>query len=193
MSFFQTDVFQWILLPLLIFCARIIDVSIGTVRIMFVAKGIRKLATVFAFFEVLIWIITVKQVLSNMSNPLQYVGYAGGFAAGTYIGMVIEHKISIGYAMIRVITARDGRDLAAYLRSHGWRVTDLDAEGNDGPVRIIFLVLKRKDLERVTNIIKEFNPNAFYSIEDVRFVSGKTTPLTSPMMSSVFRRGRKGK
>ncbi len=193
MTFFDTPLFQWVLLPVLLFCSRIVDVSIGTVRIMFVAKGIRKFAAVFAFFEVLIWLFTIRQVLANISNPLHYAAYAAGFATGTFVGMLIEQKMSLGNVIIRVIAINGQSKLAGHLRDLGWRVTDIDAVGNEGPVRIIFLVIKRKELATVTGIIKKFNPNAFYSIEDVRFVSRDALPVPAQNINYLFRRGRKGK
>jgi len=159
----------------------------------FVAKGVRKLAAVFAFFEVLIWLFTIRQVLANISNPLHYFAYAAGFATGTFIGLLIESKMSLGNVIIRVIAVNGQSKLAGHLRDLGWRVTDIDAVGNDGPVRIIFLVVKRKEIVEVTKIIREFNPNAFYSIEDVRFVSGDKPPQAVEAFRYLFRWGRKGR
>jgi uncharacterized protein YebE (UPF0316 family) len=185
--------FEFFLLPLLIFFARIIDVSIGTVRIVFVARGVKTLASLFAFFEILIWLVTIQQVLANISNPLHYIAYAGGFSFGTYIGMIIENKLSIGFVMLRIITARGGSELAKHLRERGFRVTDLDAFGNSGPVRIIFAVVKRAALPDLEARIRKFNPGAFYSIEDIRSISRSEFPSFGFRRTSFFKRFRKGK
>jgi uncharacterized protein YebE (UPF0316 family) len=175
----DTPLVQWAIIPLLIFFARIIDVTIGTVRIMLVARGIRNIAALFAFFEILIWLVTIRQVMSNLSNVVHYFAYAGGFATGTFVGMIIENKLSFGFVLVRVITSQGGEALAQFLRREGYRLTDLDACGSDGPVRILFLVINRKNLVEIEGIIKKFNPNAFYTIEDVRFMrQAGRPPLT---------------
>jgi uncharacterized protein YebE (UPF0316 family) len=81
--------YTWIVLPLLIFLARVVDVSMGTIRVIFVSRGLKYLAPVVGFFEVLIWLLAIGQIMKNLSSPLCYVAYAGGFAAGNYIGIVI--------------------------------------------------------------------------------------------------------
>lgn len=193
MNFPETVWFQWILLPLLIFSARILDVTIGTLRIVIIGKGIRKPAVVLAFFEVLIWLIVIHQIIINITNFLHYAAYAAGFATGTYIGMCIEERLSLGNVLVRVITAKEGSELAVFLRSHGYRVTDLDAESNEGHVRIIFLVEKRKNLDHITGVIKEFNPNAVYTVEDVRSISDELGMKGPVPGITRYRKNRKGK
>jgi uncharacterized protein YebE (UPF0316 family) len=182
--------FQWMILPALIFLARICDVTIGTIRIIMVSKGLRAWAPLFGFFEVLIWLITIRQLMTNISSVVHYLAYAGGFAAGTVVGMAIENRLSLGKVIIRIITRRGGAELAAFLRDHGYTVTDLDAMGGEGPVRIIFTVIQRQNLRHVERIVKEFNPTAFYTIEDVRFVRETVTdrkifPLVWPSANRV--------
>jgi uncharacterized protein YebE (UPF0316 family) len=114
--------------------------------------------------------------MQNLNNIYYYVAYAGGFALGTYIGMAIEEKLSLGYVIIRVITHKDATDLVASFRAKNYPVTILDAEGINGKVSVLFLVIQRNLTESIIDFIKEYNPNAFYSIEDVRFVSGGIMP-----------------
>ena len=87
------DYYSWIFLPLLIFASRICDVTLGTIRHVFVARGIKNIAPVLGFFEVLIWIVVVKQVMSGANNWACYIAWAGGFAAGNFIGLFIEEKL----------------------------------------------------------------------------------------------------
>ncbi len=161
----------WVLIPLLIFLARICDVSLGTIRLIFVSRGMRYLAPLVGFFEVLIWLMAIGEIFRNLRNPVCYIAYAGGFAMGNYIGMVIVDKLSLGKVLVRIITRRDAGHLLDYLKSRRFGVTSVDAEGVDGPVRVIFTIVQRSDLAGVVDIVKEFNPNAFYTVEDMRFVS----------------------
>jgi len=193
MNFFDTIAFQWVVLPLLIFFSRILDVTIGTIRIIFLSKGLRRLAPVFGFFEILIWLVAIRQLMNNVSNIATYIAYALGFAAGTFVGIIVEDKLSIGQVIIRIITRTGGAQLASHLRSEGFRTTELEAQGDAGAVRILFTVIKRQDLPHVEKLINEFNPNAFYSIEDVRFVKEGPLTKTGHVKNFLFRRGRKGK
>lgn len=163
--------FAWFTLPLFIFLARIGDQSIGTVRLIFLAKGQKKIAPILGFFEVIIWLLTVSQVMKHIDNVLAFVAYGGGFAMGNYIGMVIEEKLSIGNVIIRIIPTKDTSDLVKFLRESNYGVTTVQAEGSRGGVDIVFTIIKRKNVEHVVSIINRFNPNAFYTIEDVKAIN----------------------
>ncbi|MFC2130854.1 DUF2179 domain-containing protein [Bacteroidota bacterium] len=162
---------NWLILPLFIFTARVIDVSIGTVRIILVGKGIRGFAALLGFIEVLIWIIAIGQIMQNLSNFLNYIAYAGGFSCGTYVGVYLENKISIGKVVVRIITRRDATELYEHLIENNYHLTMLDAEGRFGDVKIIYLVLKRKEVTKLIQIINSYNSRSFYTIEDIRFVN----------------------
>lgn len=157
--------------PLFIFSARILDVSTGTLRIMFVSKGMRGKATVLGFVEVLIWIVIVAQIFQNLDNWMNYVAFAGGFAAGNYIGMYIEEKMKMGVQIFRIIVNRESSGLAEELKNANFRVTSIDGEGKYGPVKVLFTVAKRKRWQELAEIVNEHAPNAFYSVEDVKHVS----------------------
>jgi uncharacterized protein YebE (UPF0316 family) len=169
----NSEVYSLVALPLLIFFARIADVSIGTLRIMFISKGLKYLAPFVGFFEILIWLIAIGQIFQNLTNPLYYIAYAGGFASGTFIGIVLESKLSIGTEIIRIITQKEATKLVEALRSSGYLVTHDDVQGKDGVVKIVYVVIDRHDLPNVVKMIEKYNPKAFYSIEDLRFVSEK--------------------
>lgn len=174
--FFDSPIYTYLVLPLLIFSARIMDVSLDTIRIIFINRNLRYLATAVGFFEVLIWLMVIRQIFQQLDNPVCFVAYAAGFAAGNFVGIIIENRLSIGRVIIRIITRQEADDLVSYLRSEGYGITVIDAEGATGPVEVIFTIVERSDIGRVVEIIKRFNPQSFYSVEDVRFVSEAVTP-----------------
>lgn len=195
MPFADSELFGWVVLPLLIFLARVVDVSMQTVRIVFVSRGNRILAPLLGFFEVMIWLAAIGQIMRNLDNVLCYVAYGGGFAAGTYIGMVIEEKLAIGTCLVRVITQRDASALIGALRAADYGVTHLPAEGMRGKVSIVYSVVRRSCVPEVVRIIEEFNPRAFYTIETVRSVREGVFPLpqAAELPLGSLRRLRKGK
>jgi uncharacterized protein YebE (UPF0316 family) len=176
-SFYHSGLFTYLVLPLLIFCARICDVTIGTIRIVMVAKGQKYLAPVMGFFEVLIWIITMSKVVQNLDNWLCYIGYAGGFATGNLVGLLVEEKIAIGIVKIQIITGDKAGMLIEALKQAGYGVTHIDAKGGSEEVSVIYTFVKRTELPKVEVIILKHNPNAFYSIEDVKSVNRGIFPI----------------
>jgi uncharacterized protein YebE (UPF0316 family) len=166
----NSDFFSWVILPLLIFFARIMDVSIGTMRLIFVSKGMKYLAPTLGFFEVIIWLIAISQIMQNLDNVLCYLAYGGGFAAGNYIGILMEEKMSIGTVLIRVIPKKDEEGLLSYLRERNFAVSAIDVDGMKGKVKMLLSIINRKDIKEYVNIVMRFNPNAFYSIEEVKAV-----------------------
>lgn len=159
-----------------IFFARIGDVSINTVRIVFVSRGMKMQATILGFFEALIWLIAVGKIMQNLSDVGSYIAYAGGFSAGNYVGMMIEKRLMIGNLIFRVITYKDSSMLQDRLRSAGATVIGLPAEAGYGSATLLFAIVQRRDMNRTIGIIKECNPNAIYSIEDMRLVSESAVP-----------------
>jgi len=180
---------QWFILygiPLLICLARVTDVSIGTLRIIFVAKGLKLLAPILGFFEVSIWLAAISQVMANLNSLTNFLAYAIGFSLGNYLGMYIESRLAIGHVVVRIITKRDATNLIAKLREQKYNVTVADAEGNEGEVSIIFTVIKRSAINKVVATINFFNPLAVYSIEDVRSVSEASLPIKGNRGSTRF-------
>ena len=168
--------FSYIILPVLVFLARILDVSIGTLRIIFVSKGLKYFAAMLGFVESLTWLIAVTQVMQNLHSWQTYVAFALGFGAGNYVGIILEERIALGNLLIRIITQKEASELVNVLWSQGYGVTSVDARGESGPVNLIFSITKRKNLDKIIAIIKEYNPNAFYTIEDMRYVN-QTYPV----------------
>lgn len=171
MEFVYSEIFKRVIIPLLIFFARILDVSMRTMRVIFVSRGIKKIAPILGFFEVLIWLIAIQNIMKNLDNVFYYLTYAAGFAAGTYIGMKIEEKLSIGKVIIRIITRKNTNDLVKELTEENKRVTVVDGQGPNGKVHVIYTIIDRHDIEEVVSTIKHFNPKAFYSIEDIRYAN----------------------
>jgi uncharacterized protein YebE (UPF0316 family) len=180
--------FAYLIIPILIMMARIVDVSLDTIRVIMVAKGYRKLAPIIGFFQVLIWILTISRIMANLEIWTTYIGYAGGFAIGTYVGMKIEEKLALGYELVRVITRADATELLSSLRERDYHVTYAKGYGNDGEVGIIFIVHKRRVIKEIIDLINQFNPNAFYTVEDIRFVStSEYLPRTRKLHRTRFR------
>ncbi len=170
-EFMDTMWWSWVVLPLLIFLSRILDQSIGTLRVIFVSKGLKNIAPFFGFFEVIIWLLAVAQVMKHLNNPMSYIAYGAGFAMGNYIGILIEEKLSLGTVLVRVIPRKDTSALIDELRARNFGVTQIDAEGVMGSkVKILFTIIKRKHVPKVISIINKCNPNAFYTIEDIKAV-----------------------
>jgi uncharacterized protein YebE (UPF0316 family) len=193
----QSHLFTWVILPILIFLARIMDVSIGTVRVILVSRRLKYLAPVAGFFEVLIWILVIGQIMKNLSSPVCYVAYAGGFAAGTFIGILIAERLSLGMVLVRVIFPKRVNGLIHRLRERRYGVTCIDAQGANGPVQVVFTIVPRRDVEAVVDLVKESHPEAFYSVEEVDFVERGVFPLRPRWHRTSFLRlvrpFRKGK
>jgi len=173
------DWFNYLILPLMIFAARVVDVTLGTLRIIFVSRSMKVLAPMIGFVEALIWLLAVGQIFQSLTNVGLYLAYAGGFAAGNYIGIYLEGKIAMGLLCVRTITTEDATELIEYLKENDFGVTSVSASGISGQVRLILSVIKRKELKRMIQIINEKMPKAFISIEDVRSVSEGFFPQKS--------------
>jgi uncharacterized protein YebE (UPF0316 family) len=191
-------IFVWVFLPLLIFLARICDVSLQTLRITFVSKGWKYLAPIVGFFEVTIWLLAIRAVLQNLNNVVCFIAYAAGFATGSYVGILIEKKLALGRTVLQIVTQKDATALIEHLLGKGYGLTYIDAHGNKGEVKIIYMITKRQLIPEITKEIERFNPRAFYTLEDVQFVNAGIFPSelshrSSDFKKSVGRLWRKGK
>jgi uncharacterized protein YebE (UPF0316 family) len=157
-------------------------------------NGRRFLSTALGFFESFIWLLAISQILQNVTNPVSYLAYSGGFATGIYVGMLIEERLAIGNVIVRIISQRDATEMIENLRKLGLRITVLDAEGNTGPVSVVFLVSKRQELEQITDIVEQTNPKAVFTVEGVKSVREITDitleqePLRFAFIRSLFRK-----
>jgi len=175
-AFIDSLTYTWVVLPVLIFLARIMDVSLDTVRIIFINRNLKYYAAAIGFFEVMIWLMAIRQIIQHLGSPFCFIAYAAGFATGNYVGILIENRLSIGKVIIRVIVRRESDDLITFLKSAGYGLTIIDAEGVTGSVKVIFSIIERSSIGHIVELIKQHNPQAFYSVEDVRFVSESVTP-----------------
>lgn len=177
------------LLPLVIFFGRIMDVTLGTLRIIFVSKGQKYLAPVFGFFEVLIWIIVISQIFTRAQGMIAYLSYAAGYAAGNYVGIIIEGRIAFGIMVCRIYTKKEPAKLVSMLREHGYGATTIEGMGTSQKVYIIEAVVERNTLKKIDQFIETFDQNTFYTAEDVRLRQKGIFPKSTLF----YKRWRPGK
>ena len=187
-SFYEGATFNYFVLPFLIFLARIIDVSIGTVRIVMILKGEKIWAPILGFFEIMVWLLAISRIFANLDNWVCYIAYGAGYATGNYIGLKIEEKLAMGIVKIQIITRKPADTLINKLIEAGYGITHQDANGGTEIVSIIYSIIKRTELPKISELIKAYNPKAFYSIEDVKFVNHGVFP-----QKPALRRWRIGK
>ncbi len=153
------------LLPLLIFVAEVCVVTICTVRIIVLSRGMKVMAAALGSVEITIWLFAIGQIMRNLSNPLCYLAFAGGFTLGNYLGVVIEERLALGTILVRLITPHNPAMLIEHLRRQEYGVTTLPAAGANGPVNVVLTVVPRKELKAVTDLLHAFDATAFYSVD----------------------------
>ena len=164
---------------ILIFFARVCDVSFGTVRTILTVQGRSILAFFFGLFEVLIWITIVSTVVLHIQeSPVLVLFYAFGYATGNVVGIHVERKLAFGLMVLRVITTDSGRKMAERLRNKGLAVTIFFGEGMNGTVTELYMAIRRKDLPWILSLVKEEDPDAFYITEHARDVSKSLKPIS---------------
>jgi uncharacterized protein YebE (UPF0316 family) len=186
MSFLDSSAYVWIILPVLVFFARVTDVTLGTLRIIFISRGKRNLAPLLGFVEVFIWITIVSQIVSHAHNILAYLAYAAGFASGTLVGMYIENHLAIGTQVILAIIQDNAPELVTHLHAAGFGVTCVDGEGATGPVKLIYTIFPRRNQEEVLSIIHQTHPHAFLSLQDVRSTQEGIFPVPVSTQNGLF-------
>ncbi len=154
--------------PIFICFARITDVSIGTIRIIMIGRGNRILAGILGFFEVIIWLLAIGQVMQNLNNVFSYLAYGLGFGLGNIIGISLENKIALGNQVVQIITAENLKALSMLLREEGFKVTHLFASNDKEQLDFLYLIVPRKKVKQVLDIAREFDPRALISVSDVR-------------------------
>lgn len=152
----------------LIFFLRVCDMSLDTLRVLFVMRGKKRISWVLGFFQSAIFVLAIGKVLTQITNPLNIIGYAAGFASGNVLGMVIEERIAIGHIMINIISPKRGTAIVNHLRQNGFAVTELSARGKDGMVSMINCSVLRKKVGSIHSLVNEIDPEAFITAEDVR-------------------------
>ncbi|HMK08641.1 MAG TPA: DUF5698 domain-containing protein [Anaerolineales bacterium] len=164
------DAFQLspLAMALAIFVLRVCDMTLDTLRVLFIVRGNRPLVWFLGFFQAAIWVAAFTSVLGHLGNPLAWIGYAAGFATGNVVGMAIEDKLAIGYRHLRVVSPQHGPQVAESIRRAGYGVTELDGHGRDGPVAVINASVRRRDVARLQQAIRQEDPAAFISVEEIR-------------------------
>ena len=182
------------MLPVLVFLAELCVVTLGTMRIIFISRGMKTLAPVLGFFEVSLWLFAIGQIMQNLADPACYLAFALGFSCGNYLGIQIERRLAIGTLLVRIITNREPDELVEGLKAAGYGLTTVDGQGATGPVKIVLTVLKRKELDQVVGIIKGFDPKAFYSVDEIQSAEAGVFPASRerwrgpvPLLPRVFR------
>ena len=163
------------ILYIIIFIAKTIEVSIATIRLVYVNKGERVKGAILGFFEILIWLLVVSSVLNNIADdPFKIIAYAAGFSLGNYLGVSIESKIAVGLASIQVVVDKNTGDvLANILRDNEFGVTIIDGKGkDDNQKNLLFIQLKRRKIPVAIKLIKETDPSAYISVNDVKSIVG---------------------
>lgn len=166
-------------LPLLVFVAEMCVVTLSTIRIIFVSRGMKGLASILGFFEICIWLFAIGQIMKNLSDIGCYLAFAAGFTIGNYLGVLIERRLGIGTLVVEVISNRETADLIQRLKLAGFGVTCINGEGAMGPVKIVYTVIKRKELPKVVDHIQSFDPKAFYSVHDIHEATEGIFPESS--------------
>jgi uncharacterized protein YebE (UPF0316 family) len=163
---------SWTILgnALLIFCLRLTDVSMGTVRTIMVMRGMRRVAALIGFVEVSIWVVAISRVIGHVDSIWSVLGYSGGFAAGTLLGMWIEDKLALGHVYVHVVSMSKGPELALAIREAGYGATQVQAEGKSGPVQVIDTVVPRKQAKGLLHLVNEIDDDSFVTIEEARKV-----------------------
>lgn len=156
--------------PAIIFCLRIIDVSLATLRMLLAVRGMKVLVPIIGFVEVSVWIFAVGSAIQHLGSPLHVLGYAGGFATGTLVGIWLEEKIAYGMATVRIVSKHGGVELAEALRDRGFGVTEFSGQGREGRVEVVYAALRRRDLPVVFQEVETWDPRAFVTVEEPRSI-----------------------
>lgn len=165
--------FTWVILPILIFFSRILDVSLGTLRIIFVSRGRKFVAPFLGFFEVLIWLVVISNIMANLNNWVCFIAYAAGFASGNYVGIHLEEKLAIGMLSVRIFVCDDKAEiLSQRLSEKGFGVTRVKGAGKLSDTYILHCIIRRKEYADFVAIIKDVDPSLFYYAEELKYVCG---------------------
>lgn len=157
---------------LFIFLARILDVSMGTVRTILLVKGNKKIAAAIGFFEVMIFILVLGNVVGNINKPILIIAYCGGFACGNIVGGKIEEMLSIGKVSAEVILKANVEEVIQKLRNEGFGVTIFEGMGLEGKSYMMNIILERKNIKKFRKIMREADSSAFITIFDIRTSAG---------------------
>lgn len=166
----MTEIFAGPLGPFIIFGLRIVDVSLATLRMLLSIRNARTLVPIIGFFESLIWVVAVGTAIQNLHSVWHILGYSAGFASGTAVGLWLEGKLAVGLATVRVICVSGGEAVAHALRNRGFGVTSFAGYGRQGPVEMMYAVVKRRQIPQVIAEVEAVDPEAFITVEEPRTI-----------------------
>lgn len=155
-------------IPFLIFFLRLLDMSMDTLRVLYVIRGKRTITWILGFVQSCLWVLAITSVLANLDNVFNIISYAAGFASGNVLGMIIEERLAVGHGNLRIISARRGNAVGEGLREAGFGVTELPGRGKDGMVMIIDISVRRREVKDVYQLVNSIDPDAFITMEDIR-------------------------
>ncbi len=178
---------------LLIFGLRIVDVSCDTMRVIFAIRGKRGIAAILGFIQALVWIVAVGNAVKHLDSPLHILGYAGGYAMGTYVGVTIEQAIAYGVATVRIVSKAAGVEIAEALREAGHGVTEFGGFGRDGAVEILNSVVQRRNINKVLDIVMSHDKDAFVTVEEPKVLRGGLVAAHDWRLAGPFTRWMKGR
>jgi uncharacterized protein YebE (UPF0316 family) len=182
----STTLFSGLTLPLFVFLAEVAVVTLSTMRTIFISRGRKFLAPILGLFEVSIWLFAIGQVMQNLSDMRCFVAFAGGFTVGNFLGILLEKKLAIGNLVVNVISHRDAAMLIESLKLAKYGVTAIGAQGATGPVQVVTTVIKRKELNNVLSLIKQFDAKAFYSVNEIQAAASGIFPETKNRLRGEF-------
>ena len=152
----------------LIFLLRVGDMSLDTLRVLYVIRGRKAIAWTLGFCQAMIFITAITAVLSNLDNLFNIIAFAAGFATGNVIGMTIEERLAHGHTHLRIISSRRGSAIAESLRNEGYAATEIPARGKDGMVSAINCSVKRKNINKIRKLVEDIDMDAFITAEEIR-------------------------
>ncbi len=177
-------------LPIGIFLAELMVVTLSTIRIIFVSRGQKILASCLGFFEIMLWLMAIGQIMKNLDCPLCHLAFAGGFTLGNYLGIWFEGVLAMGKLGLKIVSPQVTNPLAEVLSARGYGMTLTEGIGNQGPVQVISMIIKRRDLKSVSGLIKSVDPQAFVAISEVQNTERGVFPVSQGILSPLFDRLR---
>jgi len=157
---------QPVLGGLLIFALRVIDVSIGTVRTLMIVRGHKLLSALLGFVQMVIFLLAISKVIQEVGNVWNVLGYCGGFATGTLVGMALEDRLALGFSLVRIISRTRWLEITQALRQESFGATLVIGEGKDGPVGLIYSIVRRRQVPAAVALCEQLDPQAFITVEE---------------------------
>lgn len=155
---------------LIIFVLRIVGVALATVRVLIMMRGKKLVAASIGFFEVSVHVLAIGQVVNNLSNVWNLMGYSLGFAVGTLVGMWLEERLALGYATVRIVSRYKGHAVASAIRDAGYGATVAWGQGRDGAVGLVTVTVRRREVDSVCGLADKVDPEAFVTVEEARTI-----------------------